>query len=488
MELSENHLCHAVTGIPANLSGDSAPRRLISPIRAFVAALCIALCLGQAAAASVSHKWVDTWGQAMTSNYRQVDAVTAGVGTDRFEQTTYAAPRLHDVTVRQTVLSSLGGHRARIRLSNYYGRVPLTVTRITLALGVSGATDLTAIVPDSSHRLRFGGKASVTIPPGQSMVSDPVDMSVPALTPLVISVYFRGDVSLADVHPMESAATTDVVTGDATLARSLAGMKRAPTLGKHGRFHIYLIEGVEVSTTPTTRSVVAFGDSITDGAYATSPSRPWPEVIANLANGPRGNTPAAVVNAGIGGNELTVDQRGNPAYGTSGLKRFERDVIDRPGVTDVVVLFGTNDINRGTGPAGYPDGASAGDIIASLRMLIDVAHVHHLRIYGGTITPFAGFPIAGWYTPEKERARRQVNHWIRTSAAFDGVIDFARAVAGQYHPSALAGRLKPLPPGLARVCAGDAGLHPNDRGYEVMGVLAYDKLFDADLKPTQPCH
>src|SRR5699024_7031882 len=165
--------------------------------------------------------------------------------------------------------------------------------------------------------------------------------------------------------------------------------------------------------------------------------------------------------------------------GMSGLKRFERDVIDQPGVTDVIVLFGANDINRGIDVDGRPTGASAGDIIAGLRMLADVAHAHGLRVHVGTITPFAGFILPGWYTPAKEAVRMRVNRWIRHSDEIDGFVPFARALRGSYTPSPLAARQQPLPPGLASVCAADGGLHPNDRGYTVIGTQAYNTPFDA---------
>ncbi|MEP7186137.1 MAG: GDSL-type esterase/lipase family protein, partial [Rhodanobacter sp.] len=252
--------------------------------------------------------------------------------------------------------------------------------------------------------------------------------------------------------------------------------------------HLYVLDGVAVEAPQTTRGIVAFGDSITDGAYATAPSKPWPQVLAGIANGAGGGTAAGVINAGISADELTTDQIGSPGAGASGLKRFERDVIDQPGVTDVIVLFGANDLNRGIGPAGDPTGASANDLIAGFRMLVDVAHAHHLRIYAGTITPFAGFPAAGWYSPQKEATRVTVNHWIRGSGAFDGVIDFADAVRGAYRPSPLAAQQKTPPPGMATVCAGDAGLHPNDLGYAVMGTQAYNALFHATLQPAQRCH
>ena len=206
-------------------------------------------------------------------------------------------------------------------------------------------------------------------------------------------------------------------------------------------------------------------------------------MLARLAH--RHGNAAAVVNAGISADELTTDQIGAPGAGMAGLKRYLRDVVDRPGVTDVVVLFGANDINRGIDAAGYPNGASVGDLIAAMRMLADVAHQHHLRIYAGTVTPFAGFP--DWDTPQREAVRVRFNQWLRHADVFDGVVDFSDAVKGSYAPPPLIAPLSPRPAGMATVCAGDAGLHPNDRGYAAMGTLAYDVLFRAKLRPPQAC-
>jgi lysophospholipase L1-like esterase len=301
---------------------------------------------------------------------------------------------------------------------------------------------------------------------------------------VVVSLYFDGPAQLADFHPMEQAHTTYAVDGDATQQSSLAQRPAAAALPRTRDDHVYLLAGVEVEVPANTRGIVAFGDSITDGALASAPATTWPAVLGGLVQ--RNGDAAAVVNAGISADELSTDQIGAPGAGASGLKRFLRDVVDRPGVTDVVVLFGANDINRGIDPAGYPNGASAGDLIASMRMLADVAHQHHLRIYAGTVTPFAG--LADWYSPRREAVRLQFNGWIRHSGVFDGVVDFSAAVAGAYTPPPLAAQQSPLPVGMATVCAGDAGLHPNDRGYAVMGTLAYNVLFHAKLQPVQGCH
>lgn len=425
--------------------------------------------------ASAADAWVETWGQAMVSH------VEVAHGGDA-----YRAPQLHDATLRQTVRISAGGTRWRVRLSNIHGLAPLTISAASVAAGAGNLQDRTAIDPTHSHALRFDGKSTLTIAAGTTALSDPVTLPLPALSNLVVSLYFQGDTALADYHPAESAATTAVVAGNALQAASLASRPALDALGKDSASHIYVLEGVEVAASATTRGIVAFGDSITDGAYASAPDKPWPAVLATLAN--RSGAGAGVINAGIGGNALTVDQPERLDYGPAALKRFERDVIDRAGVTDVIVLLGTNDLNRGNDAAGQPRGAPAHAIIDGLRMLADAAHAHHLRIHVGTIPPFAGFPADGWYSPATEATRESVNRWIRHASVFDSVLDFSQALAGPYHPSPLAARQQPLPAGLAQVCAGDAGLHPNDRGYAVMGTLAYNVLFHAQEQPAERCH
>lgn len=432
-------------------------------------------------------KWVATWAQPMTSDYARVPTPNQKI-SNRYpgKHELIPPPSASNITLRQTVLTSVGGNRVRIRLSNYFGQKPLTVDAAHIALQAKGAKNLSTIDPGSDRALTFHGKSSVTIPPGKIIASDPVSLRVPALSRAVVSLYFSGRTTFNDLHPLEFAATTAVVAGNAVSAPSLAGRKPLEVLGTDQQHLIFLLTGVDVLAPESTRVIVAIGDSITDGAYATTLAHPWPQQLAAIANGRPGQPGVAVVNAGISGNELTTDQLRYPINGMSGLKRFERDVIDQPGVTDVIVLFGANDIERGLDAASRARGVLAGDFIASLRMLADVAHAHHLRIYVGTITPFAGFPE--WYTPEREAVRMQINHWIRHTDAIDGFVPFAEALGGSYTPSPLAAGQDPLPPGIASVCAGDVGLHPNDLGYTVMGTLAYNTLFHAHLEPAKACH
>jgi lysophospholipase L1-like esterase len=462
-----------------NVTGSGHATRRPSPLRRGALGSLALLLLGMATiaqAAPAAGTWVETWGQAMVSHVQP--------SPDR--DGAYAAPHLRNATLRQTVPVSAGGRRLRVRLSNIYGSAPLTVTAASVAPAADAAGDHTAIDPARRHALRFDGKPTLTIPAGATALSDPVALPVPALSRLVVSLYFHDDTAIADYHAAQTTTTTAVVAGNALQAASLASRPPLAALDKDAASHIYVLEGVEVEAAQPTRVIVAFGDSITDGAYATGPDKTWPGVLATLAN--RAPSPGvAVINAGISGNELTSDQTYLP-FGPAALKRFERDVIDRAGVTDVIVLLGTNDLNRGIDATGQPHGAAAHDIIDSLRLLADAAHAHHLRIHAGTIPPFAGFTADGWYSPATEATRQSVNQWIRSAGVFDSVVDFSPALAGAYQPSPLAAQQPTLPEGLAQVCAGDTGLHPNDRGYAVMGTLAYNVLFHAQEQPPARCH
>jgi lysophospholipase L1-like esterase len=215
---------------------------------------------------------------------------------------------------------------------------------------------------------------------------------------------------------------------------------------------------VDVTAPQSAATIVAFGDSITDGARSTvDANHRWPDFLAGRLLSSHGGREIGVVDAGIGGNRILHDASGNVSFGVNALARFDRDVLSEPGVRYVIVLEGINDIGHAPGSAPASETVSAEDIIVGLKQLIARAHEHGLKIFGATLTPFEGTIFPGYYTPEKDTKRKAVNEWIRTSNAFDGVIDFEKAVRDPKNP----GRMLPAYDG------GDH-LHPSDAGYRAM--------------------
>jgi len=211
--------------------------------------------------------------------------------------------------------------------------------------------------------------------------------------------------------------------------------------------------------------VVALGDSITDGTTTTvDGDRSWPAALARRLAAK--SVKAAVVNQGISGNQLRHD-----GAGVSALARFDRDVLANPGVTHLVVLIGINDI-------GWPGARmgdrlladpnlmpSAEDLISGYKQLIERAHIHGINILGATLTPFAGTALPGYYSESKEEVRVAVNEWIRTSHAFDGVIDFDAALRDSAKPEQ-----------IKRCCVSQDNIHPNDEGHQIMADAVDQKL------------
>jgi len=213
----------------------------------------------------------------------------------------------------------------------------------------------------------------------------------------------------------------------------------------------YYLSGLLVRSSAAAGTVVAIGDSITDGVQSTiGGDNRWPNDLARRLDQLAGPT-MAVTDAGIGGNRVLTGSR---PWGASALARFARDALDQPGVRDIIVLEGINDIGMSAGPPNSGTEVSAAQLIAGYEQLIARAHARNLRIFGATLLPFEG---AGDYTPAGEATREAVNTWIRTSRAFDGVVDFDTAMRDPADPL----RLNP---------AYDSGdhLHPNDAGYQAM--------------------
>lgn len=393
---------------------------------------------GSAVAADRPAAWTGTWSTAVTG------AATAPTPETVFE----------DQTLRQIVHTSIAGRSLRVRLSNEYGTEPLVIGEARVARHAGDGR----IVAGTDRRLTFGGRSSFTVPPGAPALSDPVALAVPALSGLAVSIHLPERTAAATVHG-SAFQTSYLAAGNVTRAPALTGA--TPTTSWH------FLAGVSVATAPRAAAVVAFGDSITDGAITTvDADHRWPDFLARRLQDRPALRHLGVLNKGIGGNRLLHD--GNtlpgtpfsgigPLFGDSALSRFDRDVLAQPGARAVIVLLGINDIGQPTSLAPPSEAVTADEIIAGHRQLIARAHERGLRILGATMTPFQDTTIAGYYSEANEAKRAAVNRWIRTGGDYDGVIDFDRAVRDPAQPQRL----------LARYDSGDH-LHPNDAGMQAM--------------------
>jgi lysophospholipase L1-like esterase len=359
-----------------------------------------------------------------------------------------APPTINNQTVRMIVHTSIGGHRVRVQLSNAFGTGTLQVGAAHLALHDKDS----AIVAGSDHALTFSGRASAVIPPGAEMLSDPLDFEVPALGDLVISLYIPVEASTPTIHLTGLRTTYISQPGDFTGAASIDN----PTT----RELWYWIDGVNVVAPAKSAAIVAFGDSITDGATSTpNTNSSWPSQLAVRLAANKSTANFAIVNEGISGNRLL-----NDGAGVNALARFDRDVLSQPGVKWIVVLEGINDIGLGSLPGAPPtEHPSVDDLIAAHKQLIERAHMHGIKAIGATLTPFVG---AAYATDAGESLREGLNNWIRTSHAYDAVIDFDAAVQDPANP-------KQIRPSFNI----RDHLHPNDAGYKAMAAAVDLALF-----------
>jgi lysophospholipase L1-like esterase len=390
----------------------------------------------QQAAADASGEtgnWINTWTSSPQQDWGDDFFAAAGI------------PRsLRDQTIRQVARVSLGGDRIRVEFSNEYGEHPLVIGEAHVALaGENGG-----IVPGSDKVLTFGGQQTITVPPGAPVWSDPVDLAVEDLGSVAVSLYLP-EVAPTTTWHNDARQTAYVGTGNVAGDETFEATQTFPS-------RIWL-SGIAIDAAPDTRSIVLFGDSITDGDGSTlDANNRYPDQLAERIV-PTG-TEVTVLNEGISGARVLADRMGENA-----LARFDRDVLSHPGADTVVLMMGINDIGW-PGSALVPEGEpapTAEQIIQGYQQLIDRAHAHDMRIIGATLTPFnnafEGGPLEGYYNEEKEAKRQAVNEWIRTSGEFDDVIDFDAAVEDPANP----GRIQ------TQFDKGDH-LHPNDAGYEAM--------------------
>jgi lysophospholipase L1-like esterase len=414
-----------------------------------VAVACMLLGLaGMAQNAVAQEHWVASWAASPQARAggppRAPQAGTPQAGAPGGAAPAPANPAqassFNDQTVRMIVHTSIGGSRVRVELSNAYGTAPLQVGAAHVALRVSGAGG--AIMPSSDKALTFGGKPSISIPPGALAVSDPENLAVPKLSDLAISVFFPSDTGPFTMHST-GLHTTYIMAGDVT---GVAVLGEVPTTRSW-----YFLSSVDVAAPADTGLIVAFGDSITDGATSTvDADHSWPSILAQrlLANPATANL--AIVNQGISGNRVLRE-----GTATNALARFDRDVISQPGVKWVMLMEGINDIGQGSRAGAPPENAvTADDLIQGMKQLVDRAHMHGIKAIGCTLTPYAG---AAYYSEKGEEIRTAYNKWIRTGGAFDAVADFDKATQDPANP-------KQIRPDYNIM----DHLHPNDAGYKAM--------------------
>lgn len=378
-------------------------------------------------------------------------------------------PDFSNQTLRQLIHTSVGGSQVRIWISNRFGSQPLHIGAAHIGIAApptkalptaadvaksrsSAALDRSGIQPESDRTLTFHGLASVVIPPGAAIVSDPTPLDVPGMADLAISLYFP-DHTLGSTEHTLARQTSYATTGNSVNAPTLAG-KSWPIDSW------YFLAGVDVYA-PGDSSVVAIGDSITDGDHSTAnTNHRWPNFLAaRLAadSAMRSAGVLGVVDSGIDGNRVLLD-----GWGPNAISRVNRDILARSGARYLIVLESINDIGRYTDDR-QPYGDLAERLEMGLAQIAAQAHQHGLHVFGATLTPYKD---CGYYSPAGEQVREAVNQWIRTTHDFDGVIDFDKAVRDPQHP------LRFLP----KYNSGD-DLHPNDAGYKAMANAIDLSLF-----------
>ncbi|MDQ3786885.1 MAG: SGNH/GDSL hydrolase family protein [Actinomycetota bacterium] len=406
---------------------------------AILAGIAVLLTGATMADATPPSHWVGTWASVPTSTPAT------------------ATPTLADETIRQVVHTSVAGSELRLRLTNEFGTTALDIGAVHVArrAGTTG----TAIDPRTDRTVTFGGDRSPAIPAGAPLLSDPVRLPVPARADLVVSIYLPDATRVTSLHNFAYQENV-VAAGDVTDDRVVTG--RTVTAW-------YFLSGVSVRTTDRDAdAVVALGDSITNGFETdVNANHRWPDLLANRLRH------KGMLNLGVAGNRLLHDPNPPPGsgaenyaafFGESALRRFDRDVLAQPGVGHVIVLLGVNDLGHPGTTAPADEVVTAEEIINAHRQLIARAHAADVEILGGTILPFKDDTL-GFHTPENEAKRQAVNHWIRTSGDYDGVIDFDAAVRDPADPERL----------RAEYDSGDH-LHPNDAGMAAMAAAVPARL------------
>lgn len=381
---------------------------------------------------------------ALTSAFAQQTGVVGTWGSSPMMSVDKTAG-LQDETFREIVHVSIAGtSTVSVTFTNEFGTQPLLIGAASIARRTTGSDVETPVA------LTFHGASSITIPAGKRVESDQVALTFPAMSDLAVSVFLPAQ-AITTVSQHSFADTTNyVAAGNQTAAPSL-------TDAKTNAFWRY-VKNVQVPSTGF--SIVCFGDSITDGAHSTRDKNArWPDVLAARLQANPKMTNIGVINQGIGGNRILNDTTGPAA-----VDRFQRDVLEQPGVRYVIILEAINDIGHAYTLNKPYDIVSADELILGYKFLAARAHAHGIKVYFATLTPYGG---AGYSSPQGEVVRTNLNNWMRTSKDIDGFIDFDKVTGDPANPKAF----------LAAYDSGDH-LHPSDAGYKAMGEAIDLKMFE----------
>lgn len=350
-------------------------------------------------------------------------------------------PPLKENTVRQQIRTCLGGDKIRLTLSNEYGGIPAQFESVHIAHLVTAGENAIDVSTDTV--ITFGGSESVEIPVGETAVSDEIDFSFEALDDLAITIKLGKYAGSSPTSHTGARCHTWIISGDHVTDESFTAEETMTSW--------YFISELDTWAEAGTKTVVLFGDSITDG-YGTNPNQfeRWSDELTRQLKANPDTANICVANEGIGGNSVFG------GLGTAAKDRFERDVLNIAGARYVVILIGINDI-------GYANEDISDSLIEQYKIMIDKCHEKGIKIYAGTILPVNG---NDYYSELHEQIRLKVNDWMRTKGKFDGVIDFAEEMANPDDKSYM------LPEYSLD------NLHPNPDGYKHMGEFVYNKLLE----------
>lgn len=379
------------------------------------------------------HQWITTW-----------SASPQKVWNKDFVFPTLIPEQISNQTIRQVSQISLGGEAVRLVFTNQYGEQPLYIDQTTI--GLANAASLKS---KSTYPVYFSGQPKTKILPGKQLISDPIPLPVPDHTQLVVNSFIQKPATFKTFH-WDAKQTSWLIKGNQTTNLT------TPTDAKTTTARL-LLSAIEVKPKQKAQVVAVIGDSITDGATATLDANTrWTDFLAKRLSAHQ----VAVINSGISGNRLLTD-----GMGDSVLKRLNSEVFQYSGVKTLIVLVGINDISwPGTAFASKQQIPSFEALTAGYKRVVREAHQHGMQVIGATLLPFSGAlpntPLDNYYQPNKDELRQRINHWMRTSKTFDGVLDLEQGLKDSKHSD----RLNPI------YDSGDH-LHPNDKGNQQMANL-----------------